>query len=340
MKKSTFYKNCLLFLLITILLISCTPTERTLSVQPITTSTSVEVVTTDLPSETETKISQNTPTPKPEIKTDTVSGWAVYSLWVTRYPVTSQIFLKNLDTGEITQITNSGDNSNPKWSPDGSKILYLSWLEKDSTDIYLMDKNGDHQEPLVTTPAEEFNANWSPDGKKIVFDSNMDGNYEIYMMDLQTREINRLTYRLDYIDVSPFWSPDGSKIVFVSGTGTSGKSQLFIMNVDGTDIAAITEFDMNYEDQPVWSLDGSCIFFTRKTGAPMKMMELTLENNSVTQMYAEIFTEESMEFSLGKTQNSNYLTFAMNGEFYAMDIKTREIYPLRIEARNLSLFNE
>ena len=340
MKKSTFYKNCLLFLLITILLISCTPTERTLSVQPIITSTYVEVVITDLPSETETKIPQNTPTPKPEIKTDMISGRAVYSLWVSQDPITSQIFVKDLDSGEITQLTNSGNNSNPKWSPDGSRILYLSRSDENYTDIYLMDKNGDHQEPLVTTPALEFNPNWSPDGKKFVFDSNMDGNYEIYMMDLQTREISRLTYRSDYVDSSPFWSPDGSKIVFVSGTGTSGKSQLFVMNTDGTDITAITEFDKYYEEYPIWHPDGSCVFFTRLIGQPAKIMELDFSNNRITQVFSEIFPAESMEFILSRTQHSNYLTFSMNGKFYAFDINTRETYPLGIEARNLSLFTE
>jgi Tol biopolymer transport system component len=122
--------------------------------------------------------------PTPVLMASRISGWVVYSFWVSQNPAVSQIFLKNLDTSEVTQLTRLGNNSNPRWSPDGSQIMFLSWTKEDSFDISLMDKDGKNQQLIVVSPAIEIMPNWSPDGNKIAYVSNKDGNNEIYVYDL------------------------------------------------------------------------------------------------------------------------------------------------------------
>jgi TolB protein len=65
----------------------------------------------------------------------------------------------------------------------------------------------------------------------------------------------QLTYSQNY---DPAISPDGRRIIYISMT--SGREQLFVMNIDGSHASQITHDDVDHED-PVWSPDGSKIAF-------------------------------------------------------------------------------
>jgi TolB protein len=76
-----------------------------------------------------------------------------------------------------------------------------------------------------TTPAP------SPDGKKVAFMSYRDGDWEIYIVDVESEEVTRLTDQVGQ-DGLPTWSPDGKVIAFVSNRG--GPWAIWVMNPDGT----------------------------------------------------------------------------------------------------------
>ncbi len=78
---------------------------------------------------------------------------------------------------------------------------------------------------------------WSPDGKKVSFASNQDGNWEIYVVDLETKEVRRLT-DTSANEVAPSWSPDGGRISFSSDR--SGKWEIYTMKIDGTEVQQLT----------------------------------------------------------------------------------------------------
>jgi Tol biopolymer transport system component len=70
---------------------------------------------------------------------------------------------------------------------------------------------------ITFEPSYEGQPAWSPDGSKIAFVSNRDGNYEIYIMDKNGTNQNRLTYKPGYGAKLPAWSPNGGKIAYISG---------------------------------------------------------------------------------------------------------------------------
>ncbi|MHC1783641.1 MAG: protein kinase [Anaerolineaceae bacterium] len=91
----------------------------------------------------------------------------------------------------------------------------------------------------------------------IAFSSDRDGNFEIYLMDMDGGSPVRLTDNSVY-DFEPVWSPDGSRIAFTSTR--DGNQEIYTMNGDGSDQVRLTE--NNSDDwEPAWSPDGKRIAF-------------------------------------------------------------------------------
>ena len=117
-------------------------------------------------------------------------------------------------------------------------------------------------ENLTKNLFEDGILTWSPDGKKLAFHSKRRLNWDIYIIDITTREEQRLTHQ-PLMDTYPAWSPDGKRIVYSSMR--QGKDQaaldLYLMDaVDGGNKHALTDTPTD-EAVPAWSPDGSLIAF-------------------------------------------------------------------------------
>lgn len=122
-----------------------------------------------------------------------------------------EIWLVNLDGSGLRQLTDSPNNDEmegyqegpPRWSPDGSRILFSSERDGDF-DIYVVRPDGWDLQNLTDNEFADIWAAWSPDGKKIVFDSDRDGNFEIYVMNADGTGELRLSDHPES-DQTPVW---------------------------------------------------------------------------------------------------------------------------------------
>lgn len=100
-----------------------------------------------------------------------------------------------------------GKGDEPRFSPDGKKIVFTSRRTKNN-DIWLMNADGGLQTQLTTDPKSDETPSFSPDGKHIVFASNRTGNYDIWVMDADGSNQRQLTSDKDD-ETQPCWSPGG-----------------------------------------------------------------------------------------------------------------------------------
>ena len=105
-----------------------------------------------------------------------------------------------------------------------------------------------------------------PPGWEIAFASNRDGNFEIYVMNVDGSAQTNITNH-EAEDTWPSKSPDGRNIVFVSARDAPTKyvscckSELYLVNIDGTELKRLTD-DVGDKSFPAWSPDGEHIVYT------------------------------------------------------------------------------
>lgn len=98
---------------------------------------------------------------------------------------------------------------------------------------------------------------WSPDGKRIAYASNQEGNFNIYIYDLNNNSIRQVTY-FDSDERQPVWSPDGKNLAFTSNE--SGNRGIYILQYESKNYVELINTE-NEEITPVWDIDGMGIYY-------------------------------------------------------------------------------
>lgn len=149
------------------------------------------------------------------------------------------IYTMNADGSHQVQLTNDPANElEPAWSPDGTKVVFISDINGKNSDLYTMNADGSDIKQLTKDSANEFGPEWSPDGKQIVFNSDRNGNVQLFMINIDGSNLIQLTTDKSN-SAYAMWSPDGKHIVFESDRD-SGHANIYVMNTDGSNVIQLT----------------------------------------------------------------------------------------------------
>ncbi|MEG4403422.1 DPP IV N-terminal domain-containing protein [Microcoleus sp. MON2_D5] len=179
---------------------------------------------------------------------------------VGAYPK-QQIYTINANGTNLKNLTNNPQNEvyNVKlfWSPDSSRIAYYYNKPGDSAreqqDIYLLDINRGTAKNLTQKPRNYDEISWSPDGKLIAFVAGEFNNQKLYTINADGNQLNQLATRLKPSGISELaWSADSQQIAFIFNEIQGDKSNLYLINRDGSALTKLTnDKDLNASN-PVW----------------------------------------------------------------------------------------
>lgn len=153
-----------------------------------------------------------------------------------------------------TLVTSPYPLMSPSWSPDGTRMAYVSFENRTSA-IYISEIMTGQR--WVVSERQGINGapSWSPDGTQLAMalSDGAQGAPKIYILDLQTGDLRQMT-RGSWIDTEPSFAPDGQSLIFTSSRG--GGPQIYRLDLQTGRTSRVT-FEGSYNARGSITPDGS-----------------------------------------------------------------------------------
>ncbi len=194
----------------------------------------------------------------------------------------------------------------PTWSPDGSKLAYVSFESKKPV-VYVQELASRKRVIAANFKGSNSAPAWSPDGRRLAIALSREGLAQIYSVSADGSDLRKLTHS-NGIDTEPCYSQDGQSIYFTSDR--SGGPQIYRMNADGGDLKRVT-YAGSYNISPSVSPDGKMLAYISRREGRFQLHVLDLAS--------------SREMRLSDTAHDESPSFAPNGRYilYATEVGGR-----------------
>ncbi len=226
---------------------------------------------------------------------------------VSRSPERTEFVLHVADAdGENEQVVVRSDQPlmSPAWSPDGTRIAYVSF-ENRRPEVFVQElatgsrrRVSAHGNGVNGAPA------WSPDGRSLAIALNEGDRVNIHLLDVQNGALRRLTNGTA-IDTEPAFSADGRYLYFTSDRG--GQPQVYRATLDGGRAQRVT-FEGNYNARPALSPDGKSLAVVHGEAGRFRIGLYDLESGAF-----RILSEGRLDESPSFAPNGRLVIYATEG---------------------------
>lgn len=223
-------------------------------------------------------------------------------------PVEGEIIITNLE-----QITSGVEHYTPRWSPDGSRIVYHT--NSGCRDIWIMNID-DSNQTRITDNCDSTSTDWSPDGTKILYSTGTTiYDKHIWVMNIDGSNRTQLSKEPGSGGL-PSFSLDGMRIAFEKYTGSN--RDIWDMCVNGSHPRRLTtHFSSDW--YPVYSPDGNKIIFGSDRSGKGDVWVMNIDGTNKVQITSTPWYELTCDWSpdggkivYGSNEAGNYDVWVMD----------------------------
>lgn len=190
-----------------------------------------------------------------------------------------------------TALTSREPIISPTWSPDGSRLAYVSFEAKKPI-VYVHVLATSKRHVAANFKGSNSAPAWSPDGKKLAVVLSKDGGSQLFLVNADGSGVTRLATSSG-IDTEPQFSPDGQFIYFTSDRG--GSPQIYRIPAGGGDAQRIT-FEGSYNVTPRLSPDGKSMAYVARNNGRFQVALMDLASRQ-SQILTDTLKDESPSFA-------------------------------------------
>jgi len=204
--------------------------------------------------------------------------------------------------GAQTVLDSNEPIISPAWSPDGTRLAYVSFEGRKPV-IYVQSLTTGARRAVANFWGSNSAPAWSPDGRQLAVVLTKDGGSQIFLIgaDGGTATATRLT-RTTAIDTEPNFSPDGKSLLFTSDRG--GSPQIYSMSTAGEEPRRLT-FEGTYNVSPRFNPDGKSFTFIQRNGSRFNVAVQDINTRQV-----QVLTDGTVDESPSFAPNGRMILYA------------------------------
>jgi TolB protein len=199
-----------------------------------------------------------------------------------------------------TALTSNEPIMSPAWSPDGTRLAYVSFEAKKPV-VYVHSLSTGQRQAVANFRGSNSAPAWSPDARQLAVALSRDGGTQLFVVNTDGSNVRRLTSSTA-IDTEPAFSPDGEWIYFTSDRG--GSPQIYRVSVRGSDVQRVT-FSGDYNVSPRLSPDGKTLAYVARNGGRFQVAAMDLATRQ-----AQVLTDGGRDESPSFAPNGKMILYA------------------------------
>jgi TolB protein len=190
-----------------------------------------------------------------------------------------------------TVVRSSEPVISPRFSPDGARVLYVSFEDKKPV-VYVQSLQDGGRRKVAAFKGSNSAPAWAPDGKRLAVVLTRDEASQIYLINADGSGLTRLT-RGGNLDTEPVFSPDGKTLYFTSDRG--GSAQIYQMPASGGEARRVS-FSGSYNVSPAISPDGRYLAYINREEGRFRVVLHELASGQI-RVLTDTARDESPSFA-------------------------------------------
>jgi TolB protein len=203
--------------------------------------------------------------------------------------------------GAQTVLSSNEPIISPAWSPDGTRLAYVSFEQKKPV-VYVQSLTTGGRQAVAAFRGSNSAPAWSHDGRRLAVTLTRDGGSQIFMINADGSGAPIRLTQSAAIDTEPNFSPDGQSILFTSDRG--GGPQIYRISATGGAVQRVT-FEGSYNVSPRHSPDGKSFTFIQRNAGRFNVAVQDFATRQV-----QVLTEGGVDESPSFAPNSKIILYA------------------------------